>query len=437
MNGVLGSINLSGGPAQSIYVCDSTGGAVVTVSACNRGKTSAFISIAVTSVMHTVTSAEWIEYKAEVYASGVLERSGIAVSQGDYVIIKSTNSNVTAMCWGTTVGSTITVPPLTVNTGLAPVWVTPTAFIVVVGKSYQLSATDPDNGDNMTYSVDSGALPSGVSLGLLGELTATGATGYSSSGILSSATITANDGFNTANKTFNITKKWLDGSTAEVAVPNGLYLYNNIGPANLASGTYWLNLTGTPAQYYVDMTSGAYAYYNEGTDCRNFIANWNDSGVYNMTSCATFGNCYIHGWGGSARTYTLTLANLPTHTLLRVSANIHMIDSWDGETNYVNVTADNNSQQEFIRWTKSYGNNNIGGIVQGTALFPNNTYTYYNAQSYSYSPLGYSTNNGYVTVNSGLYSHTRSNLTANFYTGLDQATSDESYYISHVKIELI
>tara|TARA_B100000900_G_scaffold404732_1_gene413464 strand:- start:43 stop:1671 length:1629 start_codon:yes stop_codon:yes gene_type:complete len=90
----------------------------------------------------------------------------------------------------------------------------------VAMSTINVSATDPEGG-TVTYSVTSGALPTGTSLSSAGAITGTpnvGTAGYSSSGVSHNFTITANDGTgNTTPRAFSILRKWQDGSTADQA----------------------------------------------------------------------------------------------------------------------------------------------------------------------------------------------------------------------------
>ena len=73
--------------------------------------------------------------------------------------------------------------------------------------------------------------------------------------------------------------------------------------------------------------------YDEGNDCRDFLANWNYNETSNMSVSPvpngyTGGSGYWHGWGGSGRTYTLTKGDLPSHQFLCYDCIIHHVDSW-------------------------------------------------------------------------------------------------------------
>ena len=181
------------------------------------------------------------------------------------------------------------------------------------------------------------------------------------------------------------------------------------------------------------LAQGERIWYDEGADCRATIGNWNDQQVYNMTDCAGLGNCWIHGWGGSARNYTLNLSGIPAHTEIRYECYIHQVDSWDAEVNQVYTT--NNGGAEVLRaqWNKNYSNPPYSISTNGT------THSWFGAKYYSYAPWNPTSdvnlrNMGYSKVTTDWYSHTDSTFSARHYTGLDQAASDEAFYISHVKV---
>lgn len=181
--------------------------------------------------------------------------------------------------------------------------------------------------------------------------------------------------------------------------------------------------------------SSRLGWYDESTDCRSTLSNWNYSGeFFNMTSCAGLGNCYIHGWGGSGRTYTLNIGGIPAHTQLRFTCYVHMVDSWDNEYNSVNVNDNNDNQFEIVNWRKVYN-----ATPNSVNISNGGSFTWNGGLTYSYRPWangGYG-NDGYAIVTSNYYGHTRSNFRANIRTDLDQGSSDEAFYISHVKIDLI
>ena len=105
-------------------------------------------------------------------------------------------------------------------------------------------ATDTE-GQTPTYSVTSGALPTGLSLSSAGALTGTPNVNdtYNSSGVVHNFTVTANDGTgNTTDRAFSITRKWRDGSTSALAATSAQQIYSDTGLQT--NGVYYINLGG-------------------------------------------------------------------------------------------------------------------------------------------------------------------------------------------------
>lgn len=134
-SGVLGSRNLLSEVNQAVYVNNYSDVAAVTVSVCNKHYISTNISIAVSTSATSPSNAEWLEYEAIVPGKGVLERSGILVTPGHYVVVKSSAPNNNAMIWGTEVGD-ISLTPVTITTntsGAGPTFIGPSEFTVFAG----------------------------------------------------------------------------------------------------------------------------------------------------------------------------------------------------------------------------------------------------------------------------------------------------------------
>lgn len=134
-SGVLGSRNLLSEVNQAVYVNNYSDVSAVTVSVCNKHYVSSNISIAVSTSATSPSNAEWIEYEAIVQGKGVLERSGIIVTPGHYIVVKSSAPNANVMVWGTEIGD-YSVSPITITTntsGAGPTFVGPTEFTVFAG----------------------------------------------------------------------------------------------------------------------------------------------------------------------------------------------------------------------------------------------------------------------------------------------------------------
>jgi hypothetical protein len=144
-----------------------------------------------------------------------------------------------------------------------PIWTTASGNIGTVLEDVSMSsialvASDPE-GSTVTYSLSSGALPSGVSLSSNGIITGTPNVNdpYTASGVVHNFTIDASDGTgNTTPRTFNILRKWLDGSTSDLAAPSALSIKNITGTTT--NGFYYIKpegYAGNAIQVYCDMAN--------------------------------------------------------------------------------------------------------------------------------------------------------------------------------------
>lgn len=282
-SGILGTYDLYSGLSQAVYVNNYLGPSVTQINVTNRNAADIRVSVAISESATDPADYEWIEYNVLVGPNGVLLRSGVVIDSGKYIVVQTNRDSVNCVVTGNTSGDPVDTPiTLTQSSGLAPVWVTPSSFFYDSQKSdasYQLSATGPEIGESISYSLVGGSLPSGTSLsstGLISGLTTgTGA---------SSAIVRAIDSrANTTNRTFTITKRYLDGSSAALAAPSGYYIAQYITGAT--SGYYWIKSATMPTalQMYVDMTEdgGGYDFYafdNNGVGTSPY-ANGDNSGL--------------------------------------------------------------------------------------------------------------------------------------------------------------
>lgn len=143
--------------------------------------------------------------------------------------------------------------------------------------STSVLATDPDSGSTISYAITTGALPSGMSINTsTGAITGNVANPAASS-VTTSFDITASDNAgNTAIRTFNIIRKWADGSTQAQAGTTAQAIKTLTGTTT--NGDYWIKPTGqTAALVYCDMNmrSKGWAMVGAGRESLNW---WLDAG---------------------------------------------------------------------------------------------------------------------------------------------------------------
>jgi len=249
--GVLGAYALTSKTNQAIYVNNNDKASIVTVNFNNRNNVSILVRIAISTNATLPLASEYVEYDAQINGHGVLERAGLAIGPGQYVVVYSDNPNTSAQCWGVESGSeTLNPVSLTVNTsGSGPVWFGADNREVFAGNaaaSIQLQASDPLT---VTYSLTSGTLPTGMSLNAsTGVISGTpSTTGYNVSGVASAVTITATNSLSNATpKALTITRKWYDGSNSLSAATSAQAI-RSLGITT--DGDYWLRPAGCPRPF--------------------------------------------------------------------------------------------------------------------------------------------------------------------------------------------
>jgi len=97
--GRLGTLDLAAATNATLYECPADTFGVVTVSVCNRSSSTAAIRVAICDTA-TPGDDEYIEFDAQVLAKGVLERTGIVVDAGKFIVVRSDTTSVTAVCYG-------------------------------------------------------------------------------------------------------------------------------------------------------------------------------------------------------------------------------------------------------------------------------------------------------------------------------------------------
>jgi hypothetical protein len=173
--------------------------------------------------------------------------------------------------------------------------------------------------------------------------------------------------------------------------------------------------------------------YSEGNNAAPHVGNWNNTTTYTMNQFGGLGKVNAHGFSSGPVTYTLTLSSLPVHTEVRYKVFWHLVDSLDNETNQLFTMNSSGGETEKLRFTKQY-NLEPAISVQDTGVIA----SWSGPQTYTYRPWanGYYGQDGYLSIDTGWYSHTANSFTARHVMGADQAQSDEAEYLSHVQVYL-
>ena len=300
MNGILGAWDLYANINQAIFTNSYSGVNVVVVNFCNKSQSEVTVRIAVSTSTTAPTDAEWIVYDAVVGPRSAFEKTSILVSPGQSIVVRSNSSNVNAICFGVTNGTTAPATN-TRNIGTAPTWVTASPLTTVYAgdslTSIQLSATDAE-GESVTYALSSGSLPTGLNLSSSGLITGTpSVVGYALGAPDASSTvsISATDSRGNATpKSFNVIKRWADGSSQALAATSAQVIYNlsTTYQGSAASNWYWIkgNTTDTSQarKMYCSMNGGGYMLWYHYRDPMSGSLSISDPGnagtTYTLTS---------------------------------------------------------------------------------------------------------------------------------------------------------
>lgn len=82
-----------------LYTVLANTAAALNITVCNRGATTALVSIAIAAADTPVTS-EYIEYQTELPSAGVLERTGFACSVGERVVVRINSADCSVRVHG-------------------------------------------------------------------------------------------------------------------------------------------------------------------------------------------------------------------------------------------------------------------------------------------------------------------------------------------------
>ena len=225
---------------------DSTQTIVITGSNFDTGAVGTLKNSSAATVTPTTSTRNTISQITIVFSGG----DAITTDAGPYDVVVTNGSGLSA-----NLADALTLD----NT---PAWSTSAGSLGTVIEDVAMSTTtvaasDPEGG-SVTYSVTSGALPTGTSLGSSnGQITGTPnvSDSYNASGVTHNFTVTANDGTgNTTPRAFSILRKWGDGSSAATAATSATSIKTITGTST--SGLYYLQTASMayPAQIYCEMS---------------------------------------------------------------------------------------------------------------------------------------------------------------------------------------
>jgi len=188
----------------------------------------------------------------------------------------------------------------------------------------------------------SGTLPTGMSVsGSTITGTPTGGT-YNASGVTVPVTITATgaDG-ETTNRSFNIIRKWRDGSTSALAASTADAIKQLTGTTT--STDYWINCNGTPRQIFCDM---------DGT----YVGG-------NSTNDSSKGYMLLHAFGNNNATLNNALAHTTTTSYSISGATVGDLTSFGLTTNSTEIGTTADYMSFYV------GSAPVGYLAQTAAQF--------------------------------------------------------------------
>jgi len=97
--GRLGAADLAAATNTTLYTVPASTFSVVTVSLCNRSASAITVRIAL-SASGTPTDSEYLEYDVSITAKGVLERTGIVMDAGKFLVVRASAIGVSAVAFG-------------------------------------------------------------------------------------------------------------------------------------------------------------------------------------------------------------------------------------------------------------------------------------------------------------------------------------------------
>ena len=196
-----------------------------------------------------------------------------------------------------------------INVDSAPSWSTAAGNIgtviedVTLSSPLTVSATDAE-GDTVSYSVSSGSLPSGLSLGSAnGQITGTPNVNDSySSGVTHTFDLRATANSKTADRTFNILRKFSDGASASAFATSASAIKTLT--STTTDGYYWIKASGmaNAAQLWCDMNTDGGGYmrfwwFNTLEQNGAVNGSWQSGTKFGIADISTIAYDQYYGYG--------------------------------------------------------------------------------------------------------------------------------------------
>lgn len=396
-HGKLAAYDLIGGIVQSVHRCTSDKYNVLTVSICNRGTVDAEVTIAITDNESIMLNDVILDYQTILPPNGVLERSKIVAETGKFITVLSSASNVSAVVWGAVVGEEVSFPAIVTEVDDdAPTFQVPTAF----DYPYTDNVRAYDNSQYVSYSIISGALPTGVTLN-----TSTGVlSGSATAGQVATVGIRATDpSGNSTSQTFTITTVEPptpleppppppppEEEEALPSIPTPYMWYNNDDIASLGNGssiTNWVNQGSAGSTFNLN-SNGQGSYPTKTTD----------SGF----AAAQFNGSQFLGWGNYGNWPYLTSSSYSNKTLFIVYRETNGgyfgflgRYGWDGTNGSIGMWPQSGSNR-FVHCHQNDGfptsfdmpdDSNI--LQRGTRINTSGTLSYWDGNTGTYNTTSY------------------------------------------------
>ena len=281
-----------------------------------------------------------------------------------------------------------------INVDVSPTWSTASGSLGEVYEDFTTStisttATDAD-GDTVSYSIQSGSLPTGLSLNSsTGAITGTPNVNdsYASGGVTHNFTLRATANSKTADRAFSILRKWKDGSTQAQALQYGSEVISLLG-GSFTAGKYWLSGKTSSAltaqQVYIDSEGFMLFYRHAGT-----------GGSFNSTY-AVYGDFLGEAAVGTLNSPTQALTDAGSSTTANSRGLARL------STQFVRALGGESASGNVYRYT-----------VGGTTHFITDTQLWYTVGTGGSDIYGYDNNISWGTSYGGRRTYTSVALDAN------------------------